>query len=476
MRKIKYYILLAFIPAFLSGCAGFLDVNPKGEVFNNDMFTTAEGYEDALYGIYAELGTQNYLYSNYLLWLPEALCANISATDNALQNMSVGLWKKDDAPILRKGIWSSSYKVISHINNILKHIEKGGDEEFELTPLYKGEALALRALLHFNLLSLYGAPVWAGDDLKAKAIPYVYEYSFNITPYGSFDEIYNNIIKDLKEAEEYLKEDDSLIPEERNNISSGGFASCRIIHMNKYAVQALLARVYWFGNDLENAAVYAKKVIDSKKFKMRQKEAFVQPDNGTLDLSETVFGMFSIKFNTENARSYGLLASGGNFTLNSDWKSLYEDGSSSSGADFRESAWFADGNLRKLVNHSFIEGGDSYSGASILGFNILRIPEMYYIMAESLLASDPDGAAKYYDAVVGSRGLDLFSGSGHALTADNIFFERRKEFYGEGLHWLNMKRLGKDIKVTASITLPGSDPATYIIPIPLVEDSNRENK
>lgn len=474
MRNIKYYILTALLPMFLSGCAGFLDVNPKGEVFNNDMFTSAEGYEDALYGIYAELGTQNYLYSNYLFWLPEALCANMSATDNALQNMSVGLWKKDNAPVLRKGIWYSSYKVINHINNILNHINKGGDEEYENTPLYKGEALALRALLHFNILSIYGAPVWADKELKARAIPFVSEYSFKITPFSSFDEVYKKIIEDLKEAEKYLEADEALIPQERNNISSGGFTSCRIIHINKYAVQALLARVYWFGNDLENAAVYAKKVIDSNKFRMRKKEAFVQPDNGTLDMDETIFGIFSTKFNTENARSYGLLSSGGNFTLNADWKALYQDGSSSSGSDFREAAWFDGSTLRKLVNNTFIEGSNSYNGRAILGLSIIRIPEMYYIMAEAFLSSDPAKAAEYYDKVVESRGLDSFSESGHTLTADNIFMERRKEFYGEGLQWFNMKRLGKDIKVTVSITLPGSDPATYMVPIPLIEDENRD--
>lgn len=473
MKKIIDYILSAMLIFFATGCSKFLDVNPKGEVFNNDMFTSAEGYEDALYGIYAELGSSDYLYKNYMLWLPEALSVNINTTDNGLQNMAVGNWYKDNAPFLRKGIWSAAYKTINHINNILNFIEKGGDDEFRYTKIYKGEALALRALLHFNMLGMYGPPVWADEALKAKAIPYAAKYSFDITPFSSFDKVYELIINDLKAAETCLKEDETLLAAHRDNISSGGFISCRTIHMNLYAVQAMLARVYWYRNDLQNAAAYAKKVIDSGKFKMREKSAFVQPDNGTLELDETIFGIFSTEFNSVNAKSYGLLATGGNFTLNEDWHRLYDDGSASTGSDYRLNAWFYSGALRKLVNNTFIEGSQSYNGKSILGVNVLRIPEMYYIVAESLMSSDPVEAAKYYDTVVTSRGLDALSGTANTLSEDMLFRERRKEFYGEGLLWLDMKRLGKDIKVSASITLSGSDPVTYTVPIPLSEEENR---
>ena len=74
MRQTK--IIFCMFLLLAGGCSKFLDVNPKGEVFDNDMFTTAAGYEDALYGIYAELGTVSGLYSDYLWWIPEALCVN----------------------------------------------------------------------------------------------------------------------------------------------------------------------------------------------------------------------------------------------------------------------------------------------------------------------------------------------------------------------------------------------------------------
>ncbi len=99
---------------------------------------------------------------------------------------------------------------------------------------------------------------------------------------------------------------------------------------------------------------------------------------------------------------------------------------------------------------------------------------MYYIMAEALLESDPDTATDYFDAVIKTRGLDALGEQGHTVTADDLYIERRKEFYGEGLHWTDMKRLGKDIKVSASVTRPGSDVNTYKIPYPKSEDENRD--
>ena len=474
MRQTK--IIFCMFLLLAGGCSKFLDVNPKGEVFDNDMFTTAAGYEDALYGIYAELGTVSGLYSDYLWWIPEALCVNETISDNGLQYMAMGQWSAYNAATIRTTVWKAAYATINHINNIIGHIEAGGDSQFPGTPIYKGEALALRALLHFELLRLYGAPGWASAAEKARAIPYVDRYAFSITAFSSVDQAYAKIIADLKAAEQLLAADEQLLPAVRDNASGGGFTSCRILHMNLYAVKALLARVYWSMGDLDTAATYAGEVIDSGKFGFRDRSAFVQYDNGTLDLRETIFGVYSSSSNDKNAKKYGLNSSGSSFILASDWRSLYGDGSSSTGSDWRESAWFDGARLRVLVNNSFIEGTGSYTGSSILGVNVLRISEMYYIKAEPLLASDPDEATLVYDEAVATRGLDRLSDHGRTLNADILFRERRKEFYGEGLHWHDCKRLGKDIQADATTVLPGNDPATYTIPLPTSEEANRDER
>ena len=80
MKQIKNIFIALACVCTLAGCEKFLNVNPKGEVFDQDMFTSAEGYEDALYGIYAELGTTQYLYSDYMVWVPEVMGVNLQSS------------------------------------------------------------------------------------------------------------------------------------------------------------------------------------------------------------------------------------------------------------------------------------------------------------------------------------------------------------------------------------------------------------
>ena len=108
MKQIKNIFMALACVCTLGSCEDFLNVNPKGEVFDQDMFTSAEGYEDALYGIYAELGTTQYLYSDYMVWVPEVMGINLQSSSLDLTNVSMGLWEAYGAPGLRKGIWSAA--------------------------------------------------------------------------------------------------------------------------------------------------------------------------------------------------------------------------------------------------------------------------------------------------------------------------------------------------------------------------------
>ena len=55
MKKLIYILILLI--TFYS-CDNFLDVRPTGEIVNNDLFETAEGYEEALYGVYSFLARE----------------------------------------------------------------------------------------------------------------------------------------------------------------------------------------------------------------------------------------------------------------------------------------------------------------------------------------------------------------------------------------------------------------------------------
>lgn len=177
------------------------------------------------------------------------------------------------------------------------HVLPKSDDEFRHIRLYKGELLALRAYLHFEMARIFAVPFASGDAAaKAKAIPYVTKYGMEVTPYSSLEKVFELIVADLTEAEKYLAADEELVTATRTN-ASDGFTSCRITHLNLYAVQALLARAYWTMGNLDLAEDYAEKVIDSGKFPlMTTAEAWNAVETGTLNMQETVFGLYSTQY------------------------------------------------------------------------------------------------------------------------------------------------------------------------------------
>lgn len=379
------------------------------------------------------------------------------------------------ASATKREIWKSAYAAINHINNIIEHAEDDIDT-YRHSGLYLGEALALRALTHFELLKLFGPPYWAEDAVKKQVLPYVTKYSFDIKDFDSYDKVYDAILSDLGRAEKYLAEDETLVPAERNK-TANSFTDARIAHMNLYAVQALTAKVYWSRNDLDNAEKYAEKVISSGKFSFRPVSAFVQPDNGTLDLHETIFGLF-VNDETAMMKKLSLAETVGASALNlaTDYAVLYEKNAGAS-TDYRLSAWFdpAIPACRKMVNSIFIAGNNTYNGKSILGYDVIRLPELYYIIAEANITKDPAKAKEYFDKVLKSRGRETLEESGEALTKDLLFEERKREFYCEGFTWFDMKMERKDILTVSGKVLPGDVAATYMLTVPDEEWESRKD-
>ncbi|WP_455497263.1 RagB/SusD family nutrient uptake outer membrane protein [Coprobacter sp.] len=487
MKTIKYIKLLFCITVLplLTSCANFLDVNPKAEVLNKDLFETDEGVEDALYGVYSTY-RGNEIYGKYISVLyPEAMSRNFTARGGGgLDYLSHGDFENGSARTLSNATWKRSYQAIGYVNNIIQNLEEISPTKFRHYNLYKGEALALRAMLHFDLVRLFAVDYNANDrEAWNKAIPYVTRYSYDITPYYTVGEVYNKVIKDLKDAEICLEEDRQLVQAERTNVGTE-FTDCRIIHMNLYAAQALLARVYWMKQDLDSAAIYAKKVIDSQKFPLMASSDFVQFEKGVLNMKETIFGLYAPTYASNCYSIFGKSSGTDMLTLNSEYEDLYinTQGPTPEGSDLRFSAWFGS-TLEvspacvKMINAMF-DGGSTesqYSGESYLGVSLIRIPEMYYIMAEALLVKDPEQATVYFDKVIESRGMVKFADRSEGqITADDIYIERRKEYYGEGQQWFNMKRLKKDIQISESNVLDGRVDRNYKMLIPTDEDL-REN-
>ena len=94
----------------------------------------------------------------------------------------------------------------ANCNNIIQRIESepaskfaGGEVEKNII---KGEALALRAYLHLDMLRLF-APSMMKDD-KLLYIPYVTTYPCTFQPYTNNQDVLDKAIADLKNAKELV--------------------------------------------------------------------------------------------------------------------------------------------------------------------------------------------------------------------------------------------------------------------------------
>ena len=65
--------------------------------------------------------------------------------------------------------------------------------------------------------------------------------------------------------------------------------------------------------------------------------------------------------------------------------------------------------------------------------------------------------------------MNTFENLNLPLTLENINNEYRKEFFGEGLEWYNMKRQNRDILSNEEKTTLTASPKLYILPIPVEE-------
>lgn len=467
----------------LTSCDDFLDVRPKSEKVEKELFKTADGYESAIYGVYGSMQVTS-LYGNELYWgLTDIMAQDLD--QNTTSSRALARYQYDSNSDLQtrfSNVWTAAYSSIGYANNVLKNLDGKSKNDLPLYNLYKGEMLAVRAYLHFDLLRLF-----APTDPEKRGIPYSTTYSAMQNDFKKVGEDYDLILKDLLEAELLLSEEKDDIVYPRNNNLYFKFQNYRETHCNYYAVLGILAKVYWMKGDMANAAKYAQMVIDSKKFPLADISEIKDLYAGKLSDKETLWGLYSNSYNETagnylyNYQSYYSYdpytdASGAKHLM--PYNKVYTQDVSATAQDYRLN-WFKEGTgyVRCYKTVDYYTYGKSTSTPSgwanrIDGINMLHVSELYLIAAETLLDTDYDKALGFYNAEISSRGLPVLTEK-DKLTKDMIFNEYHKEMFGEGQVWYNMKRLNKDITSNLDTkTIPASEDV-YVVPIPQDEFNYR---
>lgn len=247
----------------LCGCNDWLDVNPKTEVRKDDLFSSQNGFRDALVGAYIQMKS-NSLYGRELVFsTPEYLVQHWTQTPESP-------WADYDyhSDALESGfseIYGKMYSLIASVNSILEELEQADKGMFEdgWYELLKGESLGIRAYAHFDLLRLWG-PV--PTNVRAGTVlPYVRTVTTGYHEHLSYEEYTRLLEEDLLEAERCLKLVDPLLESSVEETKERtDFFGSRQIRMNYYAVKALQARFYLWKQDEEKANACAMEVINAK--------------------------------------------------------------------------------------------------------------------------------------------------------------------------------------------------------------------
>lgn len=510
MKMKKIFNLFAVLSIILSAtvsCNKWLAVDLEDSILEDKLFETNEGYTSVLNGVYTKMN--NYYGSTLSMGLIDAMAQLYVVGLNHSYDPYVNFEFEDSAFEGTSGaLWTGMYNLIANLNTLL---ERCDEPESALLPNYypyiKGEALALRAMLHFDLLRLYG-PIYTEESKTQSAIPYQATTEKTIQPILTAEQVLNKVIKDLQDASDLLKEDairtDGVLNSDSEDPNETAAFRYRQYRLNYYAVQGLLARAYLWGGDKTNAYTTAKAIITEVEEKQTfnwTPKASVQSTT-TPDLlfsTEVMFGLYNLKRVNLYDRFFKSTASYSNILTFSG--ETMEDGNMKSKVNW----FYSDINdLRRteMWEVSTIEEVDEYSGTkqhTALTFGkykdiqtsetrrymipLMRMSEIYLIAAEC--TSDLTEGLGYVNLIREHRNcvnLEAASVETHEALQEHIDNEFYKETIGEGQIYFHYKRnaktsvlggdftngdMGKDYVYT-TIALEN-----YVWPLPEVETDKR---
>ena len=482
MNKITRLVLCLVSALALSSCNDWLDVELDNKVDDNKLFASAEGFEEALAGVYSEMSKSD-MYGQALTMEYPDLLAQYYAY-NSMSN-TYNYWKNYDytnsgVKASVSSMWTRLYHNISQLNCILIWADRNAKVlgEAERNQI-RGEALGLRAYLHFDLYRLFAPDV--KRDPAADGIPYNKEYGVSLPPMYSSQEVVQLVINDLLEAEQCLANDPikDVVPyairsssENASNIIDAAAkdkADKYVARMNLYAVKAMLARAYQARGEYSKAIAKAKEVIESGKFRLLDFSSIDQSSTSSdiLFSDEHIFSLRNKQLNSYNQALHFDIVSAKSTTLAAlpygNVASTYENNND----DVRYAKWFNLGNFYKFSSDS--------TNVYPQKMPMIKLSEMYLLVAECSYQKNPSEALQYINTLRDHR----IRNNKHwqAITGQYILDEMRREYVGEGQLWYVYKRNNLTIPRNGGVAgdiLPSNKVFCFPYPDGEIENGHRE--
>ena len=478
IKKRLIFPVVGALALMTAGCNDWLGEQSPGSTTLDDFFVSGEACEQVVNACYAPLDWE-YNHSYFSEWFIGDI-----ASDDALkggQNVADGNdaydidnFKTNPNNTILLDYYRAKYQGIARCNLALEQVSLYEPDE-TLTQEQKdcllGQAYFLRAFYYFQLVRIYG-----GVPLVQEVLDSSDKW---IQPRATADEVYDAIIGDLLLAEQMLYEKHQYAEEDLGRVTKG--AAC-----------ALLAKVYLYRHDYDNAYVWAKKFVDEHYNTGRYSLVADYFENFTLAGENGPESVFEIQYMADPTSDYGegFGFARGTFTTiltrprmsslggNSGWgwnhptHNLYAE--FEEGDARREAAIGTpdEAGLQEIevvyLGSPYYNNKTAYTENGVfppidhhsrgpLNYRLIRTSDVLLFYAEAALESGRDiNAAKWALEQVRSRAR-AYSGVAGALPAfpnyrgysdnveslrDAIRHERRVELAMEGHRWFDLVRWG----------------------------------
>ena len=463
--KIIFKILLLFITCLCTSCEEWLDVRPKSQIKEGDLFTTESGFREALIGAYASLGTIDTYGGNCTMGLIDVLAQQYSSVKWPFTSIWDYNYEDSNCKSRLDAIWISSYSVVANCNYLLKNIVENGSVLSDNThKLIEAEAIALRSYLLFDLLRGYAPSYKTGSNKMG--IPLVREVTNKpVFPQTVAEEL-DILVNDLKQAREIIRDVDPIGPAfttytdptfdylglTDQYLGDNGFWIYRQSRLNYYGITALLARICLYKEDYLNAFSYAQEVIESKKFSFINESSLpselISSTIAEVTAAHEYISSIYVYNLKEGLNDQFFLDAQASLTISRERKNDIFGGD---GLDFdvRARHFFSipNGNNQEYIN-KYMTGNN---------IPLLKLGEMYLIAAES------SGNIDWLKEFRRLRGYPNVEVAPNVDLQEELAREYRREFIAEGQLFYYYKRMNYPQIPYTSIPTTES---VYVFPLP----------
>jgi len=316
-------------------------------------------------------------------------------------------------------IWNSFYnnKLIYQANAAIEGIAASKALTASLKDQLTGECEMIRALSYFYLVNLFGpVPVATGTDYLVNGK----------LPRAPVDTVYAQIIRDLINAGNHLKET---------------YPSVGRARPNKYTAMALLSRVYLYRKEWARAKALADAIINSGNYILETPDNVFVTGNQEAIWQAVSVGYF--RYETSEGQTFVPNAPDiiPQYFLTTHLLDAFEPG------DLRQLKWTGVNNVNGVdyfYPYKYKNRQAAQIDGRIEGEVLFRVAEQFLIRAEaSIELGDLAGGAKDIDEIRGRAGLSPTTATSKDELLNAVVQERRTEFFCEcGHRWLDLKRSG----------------------------------